>query len=103
MIQCCVPEVLRRADATRSVWSARSLLPLFIGEANPSTSKAPASRTRLDCFVLGILIFCCLVVARAAETGQPASAAQKARILLVTGIDYPGHLWRQTAPVLARA
>jgi type 1 glutamine amidotransferase len=24
-------------------------------------------------------------------------------VLLVTGIDYPGHLWRQTAPVLADA
>jgi uncharacterized protein len=26
-----------------------------------------------------------------------------ARVLLVTGIDYPAHLWRQTAPVLAQA
>src|SRR6185369_15181689 len=33
---------------------------------------------------------------------QPATKT-KARILLVTGIDYPGHLWRQTAPVLADA
>ncbi len=37
----------------------------------------------------------------------PVSAADlpktKARILLVTGIDYPGHVWRQTAPVLAEA
>jgi len=27
----------------------------------------------------------------------------KAHILLVTGLDYPGHVWRQTAPVLAEA
>lgn len=27
----------------------------------------------------------------------------KARVLLITGIDYPGHLWRQTAPILASA
>jgi type 1 glutamine amidotransferase len=27
----------------------------------------------------------------------------KARILIVTGIDYPGHHWRETAPVLAGA
>jgi type 1 glutamine amidotransferase len=26
---------------------------------------------------------------------------RKARVLIVTGIDYPGHLWRQTAPALA--
>lgn len=34
---------------------------------------------------------------RAAED-RPAAA--KKRILLVTGVDYPGHPWRQTAPVL---
>ncbi len=32
-----------------------------------------------------------------------APAPQKTRILLVTGMDYPSHLWRQTAPVLAEA
>ncbi len=37
--------------------------------------------------------------------GSVAEEAQKAkaRLLLVTGIDYPGHLWPQTAPVLADA
>ena len=37
----------------------------------------------------------------AAPATAPAKA--KARVLLVTGVDYPGHLWRQTAPVLAEA
>ncbi|MBI4662274.1 MAG: ThuA domain-containing protein [Verrucomicrobia bacterium] len=32
---------------------------------------------------------------------EPADAKTKARVLLVTGVDYPGHLWKQTAPVLA--
>jgi len=32
-----------------------------------------------------------------------APTSSKSRILLVTGIDYPGHLWRQTAPVLVSA
>ena len=27
-------------------------------------------------------------------------SATNARILVVTGMDYPGHLWRQTTPVL---
>lgn len=29
-----------------------------------------------------------------------AEAPERSRILLVTGVDYPGHVWRQTAPVL---
>ncbi len=32
----------------------------------------------------------------------PLSAADKANILLVTGVDYPAHLWRETAPTLKR-
>jgi type 1 glutamine amidotransferase len=39
----------------------------------------------------------------AAPAASPAPAPAKARVLLVTGVDYPGHLWRQTAPVLAEA
>ncbi len=43
-----------------------------------------------------VLSWCC---GRAAENAPK----NKARVLLVTGIDYPGHLWPQTAPVLADA
>ena len=39
----------------------------------------------------------------AAPASSPAPAAEKARILLVTGVDYPGHHCRETAPVLAEA
>ena len=39
----------------------------------------------------------------AAPVAPAAPVTGKARILLVTGVDYPGHLWRQTAPVLAEA
>jgi uncharacterized protein len=39
----------------------------------------------------------------ALATPASALAKDKARVLLVTGVDYPGHLWRQTAPVLAEA
>ena len=31
-----------------------------------------------------------------------AAAADQTRILLVTGVDYPAHLWRETAPTLKR-
>ncbi len=39
----------------------------------------------------------------AAPDAPPALVKEKARILLVTGVDYPGHAWRQTAPALAAA
>jgi uncharacterized protein len=32
-----------------------------------------------------------------------APAPEKARILLVTGVDYPGHHWKETAPAFATA
>jgi len=36
--------------------------------------------------------------------GEVAEAAQQSgKVLIVTGIDYPGHLWKLTAPVLAEA
>jgi uncharacterized protein len=28
------------------------------------------------------------------------SRSEQARVLIITGVDYPGHVWRQTAPVL---
>jgi type 1 glutamine amidotransferase len=32
----------------------------------------------------------------------PVCAADQASVLLVTGVDYPGHKWRETAPTLKR-
>ncbi|HXP63583.1 MAG TPA: ThuA domain-containing protein [Dongiaceae bacterium] len=43
------------------------------------------------------------VLAAGPASAAPALANPRARVLLVTGVDYPGHLWRQTAPVLAEA
>jgi type 1 glutamine amidotransferase len=51
----------------------------------------------------------CIILLSTAPPGkaQPSvvglTNARTARVLLVTGVDYPGHLWRQTAPVLADA
>lgn len=44
-----------------------------------------------------------VAVVCAQPTVTPTSATNSARVLLVTGMDWPGHLWRQTAPVLAEA
>jgi type 1 glutamine amidotransferase len=36
-----------------------------------------------------------------ASLRRPGAKQPQGRVLLVTGIDYPGHVWQQTAPVLA--
>ncbi len=33
--------------------------------------------------------------------GPPAAVRKPIQVLLVTGVDYPGHLWQETAPALA--
>lgn len=35
--------------------------------------------------------------------GTVSAESQNKKVLIVTGIDYPGHKWKQTAPVLAKA
>jgi type 1 glutamine amidotransferase len=40
--------------------------------------------------------------ARVVSAGD-ANEAQSKKVLIVTGIDYPGHKWKLTAPVLAKA
>ena len=38
------------------------------------------------------------IAGRAADASAPTKPP--ARVLLITGVDYPGHVWRQTAPAL---
>jgi type 1 glutamine amidotransferase len=57
----------------------------------------------LVAFLSSTLSFSIAFATSAAETTQSGSLPQKSRILVVTGIDYPGHLWRQTAPLLSKA
>jgi uncharacterized protein len=60
-----------------------------------------------------LILCCCTVLAlvavaqetTAAPAAQPVNLGPPAsgtRVLLVTGIDYPGHPWRETAPILKR-
>jgi len=50
-------------------------------------------------FLCSLVLFLAL---GAAQLGpRPAPAVPQARVLLVTGMEYPGHLWQQTAPALA--
>lgn len=52
----------------------------FLGAGEPSDPAAPAG-------------------AAVPGATQPSAAAK--RVLIVTGVDYPGHKWRETTPVLA--
>ena len=52
---------------------------------------------------LALALFIVSLRAGAAELTPTLASIQKSKILIITGIDYPGHLWRQTAPVLSAA
>ena len=54
--------------------------------------------------VASFCLFALLIVA-GISGGQAVAGDSSAakRVLVVTGEDYPGHLWRQTTPVLVRA
>ena len=50
-----------------------------------------------------VLVVCVAWMApelRAQPTAAPSPSNPRARVLLVTGIDYPGHLWRETTPAV---
>jgi len=54
--------------------------------------------------VLGALVIFaagCGQIRAASVEGQ--SETPKKKVLIVTGVDYPGHKWKLTAPVLAKA
>jgi uncharacterized protein len=53
--------------------------------------------------LLGMVCFDAASAVGAETASAPAPAKEKTRVLIVTGVDYPGHLWRETAPVLAGA
>jgi type 1 glutamine amidotransferase len=53
--------------------------------------------------VLALLALTSSFYLSTAPAASAAPAAEKTRVLIFTGVDYPGHLWRQTAPVLAEA
>jgi len=54
-------------------------------------------------FMLGLLLVLLWAGLTQPAMGAPNDTKVQARVLIVTGIDYPGHLWRQTSPVLAEA
>jgi type 1 glutamine amidotransferase len=67
------------------------------------TSSNPLSSLPVAALALLVTAAGAALFAAEQPAASPASTNQPARVLLVTGMDYPGHLWRQTAPVLAEA
>jgi uncharacterized protein len=63
--------------------------------------RSPITQDLLAFTLAAIVAF--IPSGRSGAAAATAAAKAKARVLLVTGVDYPGHLWRQTAPVLAEA
>lgn len=63
---------------------------------------------RIRTFLIATLAFAVILLAfapaaRAADPASPAPAASsRAKILVLTGNEYPGHKWRETAPLIAR-
>jgi len=72
-----------------------------------NTETNPNRPSRLPVGALTRALVCLFVAAggvwfaAARPPADPAPAKPRARVLLVTGVVYPGHLWRQTAPLLA--
>ena len=54
-------------------------------------------------FLIGVLVIFWAGCSSAPTASFQDSESQNKKVLIVTGIDYPGHNWRRTAPVLARA
>lgn len=52
--------------------------------------------------VLGFLGMVLLLAVSLPRRLPAASASSQIKVLIVTGQDYPGHLWRETAPVLRK-
>ena len=64
-------------------------------------------KSRVKSLVLGLTVFIwtgmVALIACPAEQTKPNSAKAVKKVLIVTGQDYPGHKWQETAPVLAKA
>ena len=49
-----------------------------------------------------ILTAIAMSAAWTAATTAPVYAGDRVRVLLVTGVDHPGHLWKETAPAIRK-
>lgn len=87
-------------DRKSSGWASHT--PVAADVSRRILSGTKMAPTHVGGYVLGAML---VVMAAGWVSAAPAAAPakEKARVLLVTGVDYPGHPWRQTAPALAEA
>lgn len=107
---CCDVDGRRRCVAARSAAFAATE---FRSDKPRQRPNRPANqRWMLLRFTLGAAAFVAALLGlsslpgAAAEADAPRRAAEPsaaAKVVIVTGEDYPGHKWRETTPVLARA
>ncbi|HNT87648.1 MAG TPA: ThuA domain-containing protein, partial [Candidatus Hydrogenedentes bacterium] len=64
--------------------------------------RVKCARTGIACLV-GIVLMANAAYSDSEEQGKASMTNGEKHILIVTGQDYPGHVWRETAPVLAQA
>lgn len=84
-----------------SAWPRATLMELGIPEVRLTLTLRGHMKTPHPLRSLAILVAVLLCLAAGQAPAQSAaSRASPPRVLLVTGVDYPGHVWRQTAPVL---
>lgn len=69
------------------------------GSQAPRAHRLVLSRVAPSHLLLALLF----LVGGVSAPGQTTNRSSTSRVLLITGIDYPGHLWRKTAPVLVEA
>lgn len=65
----------------------------------------PSARTRSRSFGRTLVLAVAGLLGNLTPPGQaaePTTARAPIRLLIVTGVDYPGHPWRETTPVLRR-
>ncbi len=95
-----------REDKRRKVFG--SIAAVRLTTPKDFAPKLPISNgsDNLKIWAAAAFLICVLahVCVRAAEPATAAAAlTNQARVLIITGVDYPGHHWRETAPVLAQA
>lgn len=57
----------------------------------------------IRCYHVAMVLVSLAAAGNAADPAAPASARRdEARILVLTGNEYPGHKWQETAPLIAR-
>lgn len=90
------------APARRFSRSSRDAVPLHVVARSPRRTSLVLWAAAIAAALLGMNILPS-AAAEGAAPGRGGEPAATVNVVIVTGEDYPGHKWRETAPALARA